>query len=112
MTHWRIESQQVAGSTRMAARRQDIQTADSFRNLFEVPALFHALAAISLATGYAPPWLVACAWIFVALRIVHRLNQCTYDKVFHRQTVFPASFGLLIGMWVAFVVAMADRTPV
>lgn len=111
MIRKRLDPQQIADSTKMAAQLQDIQAADNFRNLHEVPVLFYALASIALATGYVPPWLVTCAWIFVALRIVHSLIQCTYNKVFHRLAVFLTSFALLIGMWVAFVAALATRTP-
>lgn len=111
MKRKRLHPQQIADSTRMAAQLQDIQAADNFRNLFEVPVLFYALASIALATGYVPSWLVTCAWIFVALRIAHSFIHCTYNLVFHRLAVFLPSFGLLIGMWIAFFVALASRTP-
>ena len=111
MRRKRLDPRQIANSTQMAARLEDIQAADNFRNLFEVPVLFYALAAIALATRYVPPWLVACAWSFVALRIIHSLIQCTCNKVFHRLAVFLTSFALLIGMWLAFAVTLADRTP-
>ncbi len=106
-----LDAQQIADSTRMAAQLQDIQAADNFRNLFEVPVLFYTLAAIALATGYVPSWLVVCTWVFVALRVVHSLIHCTYNKVFHRLAVFLPSFGLLIGMWIAFFLALLSRTP-
>jgi len=106
-----LDAQQIADSTRMAAQLQDIQAADNFRNLFEVPVLFYTLAAIALATGYVPSWLVVCTWVFVALRVVHSSIHCTYNKVFHRLAVFLPSFGLLIGMWIAFFLALLSRTP-
>ncbi len=111
MMRKRLDAQQIADSTRMAAQLQDIQAADNFRNLFEVPVLFYTLAAIALATGYVPSWLVVCTWVFVALRVVHSLIHCTYNKVFHRLAVFLPSFGLLIGMWIAFFLALLSRTP-
>ncbi len=111
MMRKRLDAQQIADSTRMAAQLQDIQAADNFRNLFEVPVLFYTLAAIALATGYVPSWLVVCTWIFVALRVAHSLIHCTYNKVFHRLAVFLPSFGLLLAMWIAFFLALLARTP-
>jgi hypothetical protein len=111
MMRKRLDAQQIADSTRMAAQLQDIQAADNFRNLFEVPVLFYTLVAIALATGYVPSWLVVCAWIFVALRVAHSLIHCTYNKVFHRLAVFLPGFALLIGMWSAFFLALLSRTP-
>ena len=57
----RIHPPAVATSVQMAARLENVQAADNFRNLFEVPVLFYALAAIALATSHTPGWLVAGA---------------------------------------------------
>jgi len=43
--------------------------------------------------------------------VIHSLIHCTYNKVFHRLAVFLLSFGLLIGMWIAFFLALLSRTP-
>ena len=110
MRQKRIHPQEIATSAKMAARFENVQASDNFRNLFEVPVLFFALAAIALATGYVPDWLVACAWIFFVLRLLHTLVHCTYNKVHHRLAFFLASFVLLMGMWVAFFVAVASRS--
>jgi hypothetical protein len=106
----RIHPQAAANSVQMAARLENVQVADNFRNLFEAPVLFYALAAVALATGHVPDWLVACAWVFFGLRVLHSFIHCTYNKVYHRLTVFLASFVLLVGMWVAFFVAVASRS--
>lgn len=112
MRRKRIHAQAAAADSRqMAAHLQNVQVADNFRNLFEVPVLFYALAAIALATGYVPDWLVACAWIYVGLRVLHSLIHCTYNKVYHRLGAFLASFALLVGMWIAFFAAVASKTP-
>jgi hypothetical protein len=103
----RIHPQAVSTSTGMATRFDDLRTADNFRNLFEVPVLFYALVAIALAVSYTPRWLVCCAWLFVALRVVHSLIHCTYNKVFHRFTAFALGLLLLVGMWVAFFIALS-----
>ena len=111
MRRKRIQPQSAAAnSVTMAAHFENVQAADNFRNLFEVPVLFFALAAIALAIGYVPDWLVACSWLFFALRLLHSLIHCTYNKVYHRLAVFLASFVLLVGMWIAFFVAVASRS--
>jgi hypothetical protein len=96
----------------MAARLENVQVADNFRNLFEVPVLFFALAAIALATGFVPGWLVVCSWLFVALRLLHSLIHCTYNTVYHRLVVFLSSFGLLVVMWVVYFVSLASKSAV
>jgi hypothetical protein len=110
MRRKRIDPQALATSSSMAEHLENVQAADNFRNLFEVPVLFFALAAIALATGHVPEWLVFGAWLYVALRVLHSLIHCTYNKVYHRLTVFLASFILLVVMWVAFFVSLASRS--
>jgi len=110
MRRKRIRTQEIADSLKMAARLENVQVADNFRNLFEVPVLFFALAAIALATGYVPNWLVTCAWIYVVLRVMHTLIHCTYNKVYHRLIVFLISFALLVGMWAAYFGAIASKS--
>ena len=105
-----IHPQAVANSVTMAARLDNVQIADNFRNLFETPVLFFALAAIALATGYVPDWLVLCSWVYFALRLLHSLIHCTYNKVYHRLTVFLASVGLLVGMWVCYFAVLLAKS--
>lgn len=107
MRRKRLDPQSIATSSALAARLEDIQPADNFRNLFEVPVLFYALVAIALALDHVPTWLIACAWLFVALRALHSLIHCTYNAVLHRLLAFLLGFGLLIGTWIAFFVSLA-----
>ena len=106
MRRKRIHPQAAATSTQMAARLVDVRAADNFRNLFEVPVLFYALAALALAAAHTPDWLVSGAWSYVALRCLHSLIHCTYNKVMHRLAAFLASFALLVGLWIAFVLTL------
>ena len=106
----RIHPQAAPTSTKMAARLENIQPADNFRNLFEVPVLFYALAAIALAAGAIPSWMVLGSWIFVALRAVHSIIHCTYNNAYHRLAVFMASFGLLVAMWVCFFIRVSGAS--
>jgi hypothetical protein len=106
MRRKRIHPQAAATSVQVAARLEDVRAADNFRNLFEVPVLFYALAALALATAHTPAWLASGAWSYVALRCLHSVIHCTYNKVMHRLAVFLASFALLVGLWLAFFITL------
>jgi len=106
MRRKRIHPQAAATSVQLAARLEDVQAADNFRNLFEVPVLFYALCALALATSHTPAWLVSGAWSYIALRFLHSVIHCTYNKVMHRLAAFLASFALLVGLWVAFFLTL------
>lgn len=106
MKEKRVHPQAASNSLQMAARLQNVQAADNFRNLFEVPVLFYALCAMALALSHVPGWLVAGAWLFVALRVAHSLIQCTYNKVMHRFPVFISGFLVVVTLWVAFFLTL------
>jgi len=106
MRQKRIHPQAASTSLKMAARLENVQAADNFRNLFEVPVMFYALGAIALATHHTPGWLVTGAWAFVVLRAVHSFIHCTYNKVMHRLAVFLSSFVLLVALWVSFFLSL------
>jgi hypothetical protein len=98
----RVHPQAVATSLQVSVALQNVQAADNFRNLFEVPVLFYALCATSLALNHVPMWLPFAAWAFVLLRYAHSIIQCTYNKVMHRFVVFITGFALLVATWMAF----------
>lgn len=97
-----IGPQDVALSGQRAERLEDTRASDNYNHLFELPVLFYALVGLALATGHVPGWLAYAAWLFVALRVVHSLIQCTYNRVMHRFGVFVAGYVLLLVMWLAF----------
>ena len=110
MRRKRIHPQAASNSVKMAAKLENVQPADNFKNLFEVPVLFYALASIALAAGNVPSWLVTSAWLYVALRVLHSIVHCTYNKVYHRLAVFMASFGLLVAMWIGFFFSLSSKS--
>ena len=57
---------------------------DNFKNLFEVPVLFYALALYLFVTGTVDGAYVAAAWAFVAFRALHSAVHCTVNKVMVR----------------------------
>ena len=109
MREKRVHPQAASTSVLMAAKLQNVQAADNFKNLFETPVLFYALVAIAIGTNYAASWLVAGAWVYVALRYLHSFIHCTYNRVMQRFAAFGASFLLLVSLWFAFVIGLAGK---
>lgn len=98
----RIPAQEIATSREAAKRLRNTNAADNFSNLFEVPILFYVLCTLAFSTQAVTPLLVAGAWAFVALRAIHSLIHCTYNRVMHRFLVYVLSTLVLFAMWGAF----------
>ena len=95
----RIHPQQVATARQMGETLQNVQSADHFRNLFEVPVLFYALCGFLAITRLTTLLLLACAWGYVVLRAAHTYIHLTHNKVVRRFQVFVASTIVLYVMW-------------
>ena len=54
---------------------------ENFKNLFEIPVLFYALALYLFATSQVDGAYLTAAWIFVAFRALHSLVHCTVNIV-------------------------------
>ncbi len=106
MREKRVHPQSASTSLQVAAKLQNVQAADNFKNLFEVPVLFYALAGIALGLSHVPGWLVAGAWLFVVLRVAHTFIHCTYNKVMHRFPVFMLGFAVVVALWVVFFITL------
>ena len=106
----RIHPQQVATSQQMSESLQNVQSADNFRNLFEVPVLFYALCGFLAISKLTTVFLLACAWGYVVLRAAHTYIHLTHNKVVRRFQTFVASTIVLYIMWGIFAVrlVMAD----
>lgn len=102
----KIHPQQVATSRQMADAMQNTQSADHFRNLFEVPVLFYALCGFLAITKMTTWLLLACAWGYVALRAGHTFIHLTSNKVIRRFQMFVASTIVLYVMWGIFAVRL------
>ena len=110
MRNKRLHMQSVATSLQMAARMENVQPSDNFRNLFETPVLFYALVAVAVATSHVPAWLVVGAWCYVALRVVHSAIHCTYNRVMHRFAAFIGSFTVVVTLWIAFFLTLPVKS--
>jgi hypothetical protein len=102
----KIHPQKVATARQAAENFQNVQSADHFRNLFEVPVLFYALCGYLAITKYTSLALLACAWGFVLLRALHTYIHLTHNTVVRRFQAFVASTIVLYVMWGIFVVKL------
>lgn len=49
---------------------------------------------------------VMLVWAYVALRVLHSVVQCGYNKIEHRFAAFAASCLVLIGLYAKLVFAL------
>ncbi len=96
----RIDPQRLATASDATALLDDRRASDNFRNLFELPVLFHVGALAAFVTNAVDAWLLGFAWAFVALRAVHSLVHCTYNRVVHR---FVAYFLATLALWAFWI---------
>ena len=76
--------------------------ARSFHNQFEMPLLFYVLVGLVLATRSVTTTLVALAWAYVLLRLVHAAIHVGSNNINQRFGVFILSSLVLAAMWVMF----------
>ena len=98
----RIRPQALSTSRETAQTLQNLNAADNFRNLFEVPVLFYVLCIALAVTQSVTPLTLWGAWIYVALRTAHSFIHLTYNRVMHRFVAYALSTLLLFAMWVGF----------
>lgn len=73
---------------------------NNFKNLFELPVIFYAVCLYLTVTGQVDGFYTNCAWAFLALRCVHSLIHCSYNRVAHRFGVYILS---AIALWLMVV---------
>ncbi len=100
MKEKKIDPESLA--TRSDSRRLLARTAaaDNFSNQFEIPVLFYTAIMLALTLMLQDVVLVALAWMFVMLRIVHAAIHITYNNVMHRFTAYVMGAIAVLGMWV------------
>lgn len=108
MSHERIDPEQIASSAQAAARLRDTRAADNFRNLFELPLLFHVAVVIAFVTGHVDVVLLGLAWAFVALRAVHSAIHCSYNRVMHRFVAYALATLVLWAFWALLALRIGE----
>src|SRR5262245_32969616 len=78
----------------------------NFLNLFEMPLLFYVVVILTYVTGQASPWLVGCAWAYVALRFAHSAVHLTSNRVPLRFRIYFAGNFALLAMWGTLLVEL------
>jgi hypothetical protein len=86
---------------------ENVQSADHFKNLFEVPVLFYTLCGALAVTKADSDLQYFAAWAYVGLRAGHAYIHCTYNNILHRLRIYAMSTLLLFGMWAVFAVQLA-----
>ncbi|MCH9693373.1 MAG: MAPEG family protein [Gammaproteobacteria bacterium] len=76
-------------------------------NLFETPVLFYVACLAAMITRQGGTLLMALAWTFVALRVVHAIVHLRSNKIPLRMNVFGTSCIVLIAMWVTLTLGVA-----
>jgi hypothetical protein len=74
----------------------------NYMNLLELPLLFYVACLMYFVAGRTDVWVLAVAWIYVALRAAHSAIHLTYNNVYHRLTAFAVSNVVLGVFWVMF----------
>jgi len=85
----RIDPQRAKRSADLATLPISVQqVADNYNHLHEQPTIFYVLMIYTHLAGVADPTYAALAWVYVGLRVVHSLIQCTSNHVWSRFIVF------------------------
>ncbi len=111
----RIPAMQKAGinAARMKSKSEmDVlpmevrRIADNYNHLHEQPTIFYALVVYCHLVGLADPLMIALAWGYVALRVLHSLIQALWNFIPVRFLVFITSTIVLIVMSARAVLAL------
>ena len=78
----------------------------NYHNLLEVPILFYVGCLVAYTADLVSQSLVSLAWTYVALRTLHTAIHVSYNRLWHRATVFVTSSLVLIGFWVVLGLAL------
>ncbi|MDO8417172.1 MAG: MAPEG family protein [Agitococcus sp.] len=77
--------------------------ANNLNNLLELPVIFYGLCLLNLIQQTTSDSLLNLAWLYVVLRVIHSLIQCSYNKVIHRFTVYFLSS---IVLWLMLAISI------
>lgn len=85
-----------------------VKLSRNFSNLLEMPLLFYVLGVLSVALNMSSPVMLALAWCFVGLRVVHSIIHVTYNHPKHRFYAFLVSCLTVLSMWIELMILMAN----
>lgn len=79
-------------------------SANNFKNLFELPVLFYGLCLFLYVTGGVDTGHLIAAWLFLAFRIAHSFIHCTSNIVILRFYLYLAA---ALALWLMLGRALA-----
>jgi hypothetical protein len=71
----------------------------NFMNLLEAPVLFYVVCISLYMTHQVNAPIVAVAWLYVLLRVVHSFIHLTSNRIVHRLLAHALSNITLLAMW-------------
>jgi hypothetical protein len=79
----KIDQQELAapGMLEKISPSSVINPSDNFKNLFEIPVLFYAIALYLFVTNQVDSIYLNAAWIFVGFRVIHSAIHCTFNLI-------------------------------
>ena len=75
----------------------------NFMNLLEAPVLFYVVCISLYVTRQVNTAMVALAWVYVLLRVVHSFIHLTSNRIVHRLIAHAASNFVLLAIWLWFL---------
>ncbi len=75
----------------------------NYMSLLELPVLFYLVCTLFYLINGVNSSVVALAWAYVALRIIHSIIHVSYNKVMHRFLAFATGNVVLLTLWIMFV---------
>ncbi|MEQ9059453.1 MAG: MAPEG family protein [Gammaproteobacteria bacterium] len=82
----------------------------NYMNLLEFPVLLYPACVIAYVATEVSNVMVAAAWTFVFLRMVHSAIHLTYNRVSHRVVAFGLSNVTLVSLWVLISLQLIQRS--
>ncbi|WP_291844658.1 MAPEG family protein [Maricaulis sp.] len=89
--------------------KQVQQVSNAFQNQMETPTLFFVGVILAIMLQLSGPVLLALAWIWVALRLLHAFIHCTSNNLRLRFYAFAAGVFVLLGFWAVLAIGVFTR---
>ena len=77
-----------------------LQTTRHWSNLYEAPTLFYIACLMAFSLQMESTLMLAMAWLYVTVRLIHSVIHLTYNRVYHRLSAFLTSQFILIAIWI------------
>ena len=102
LTQHHVHPQKLTTPERLAeiVPEEVAYAANNLKNLFELPVLFYALCLYLYVSASVDALYLGLAWGFVALRVLHSIVHCSFNRVMVRFYLYVASAAAL---WIMLV---------